>query len=256
MPTLTPKIQAELYAETDARFWAQTGLRPGKKLDPRNWIDQAFVPVWEHAYAQVLAEWKHGKLVKTYDHPAVVSLIGKAADLFHRAATFVDNALAQPTLDAKNAYAAQAKDAHDQANAATTLAATYQPPTVSPELAAQAAQQVYSQVSAPPATVAVITEPSAAAPATVLPSAPPQMTVREAIDALQASHAPGKAAATEEQTPAPDAPKHRSPLLTVGVALGCIGAVLLAGSIGQRQTVSEASRTLAQRRHGAHRRIA
>ena len=251
MPTLTPKIQAELYAEADARFWAQTGLRPGKKLDPKNWIDQAFVPVWSAAYDRVLNEWKHGKLVKTYDHPAVVSLIDKAAELFHKASTFVQNALATPELDVKNAYATKAKDAHDQANAATTLAATYQPPTVSPALADKAAQQVYSQVAAPPMAVAVVTEPHPEGPAVVVPAAPPQMTVREAIDALQASHAPGKAAATEVQTPAPDAPKPTSTTTKLAVLGGCIAAILVAGAVNRKQTVSEASATLRTRRRFA-----
>ena len=57
--------------ETDARFWAQTNYRPGQKLDAANPTDRAMMKVWSDIFAKVKREDDAGRLVLTYNHPAV-----------------------------------------------------------------------------------------------------------------------------------------------------------------------------------------
>lgn len=216
MPLMTPQIQKVLYAETDARFQAQTGYAPGRKLDPKNKTDAALIPVWIDAYNKVKAEWAKGKLVTTYDHPAVAVLIADAATDFANAAKSVAAALGATDSSEKNAHAADAAAFHAKANAATTKAATYQPPTVSPELAQHAANQVATQV---------MTAPAPHGQESTAPQAAP-IGVGEALDALQSSHAPSKAAATQTQTPAPDAPN--PPESSIGSKLALAGGIVVA----------------------------
>jgi hypothetical protein len=223
MPLMTPQIHDMLDRETDARFWAQTGMAPGRKLDPKNKIDAAFIPVWLDIFKKVKAEWSSGKFVKTYDHPAVVLSIQEAAASLANAAQSVSAALDSTETVDKNAHAADAAAAHAKANAATTKAATYQPPTASPQLAQHAADQVMSHVMTP--------TPDPAAPE-ALPQ-PEPISVHEAIDALQSSHAPAKAAATQEQEQASDAPKLKKASIgtTLAVIGGCFAAIAAAAII-------------------------
>ena len=125
-PKLTPEIQARLFHETDARFWAQSGYAPGRALDPKNPTDAAMIPLWNSIYKNVHAEWAAGKLVTTYDHPIVTGLITEAAHEFANAAQSIGLALATPASDpiTKNAHAADAEAAHAAAQAATAKAAT------------------------------------------------------------------------------------------------------------------------------------
>jgi hypothetical protein len=76
----TPDDQARLYAETDARFAAQTGIT--RKLDPQNKLDAKWIGVWHDLYSKVLAQWRAGTLAYTFDHPSIAQRItdaGKAA---------------------------------------------------------------------------------------------------------------------------------------------------------------------------------
>jgi hypothetical protein len=213
-PKLTPEIQSRLFDETDARFWASTGYAPKRKLDPKNPTDAAMIPVWQDIYKKVHAEWASGKLVTTYDHPVVAGLLQEAAHEMARAVDSMSAAIATPASDpiAKNAHADDAAAAHDRANAATQKAATYQPPSASPAIAAQAAKHVAAQISATNSIAAQAvangimhsTAPDAA-PAPAPPPAP--MHPADALDALQVARAPAAAAAVQTQTPSPDAPK-------------------------------------------------
>ena len=45
-----------LNKETNARFWAQTGYKPGQRLDPNNPLDKAKMPVWMDIFRKVNAE--------------------------------------------------------------------------------------------------------------------------------------------------------------------------------------------------------
>jgi hypothetical protein len=238
-PKLTQDIQARLYHETDARFWAQSGYAPGRTLDPKNPTDAAMIPLWNQIYKKVHAEWAAGKLVTTYDHPIVTGLITEAAHEMAKAADSIGLALATPASDpvTKNAHAADAAAAHAAANAATTKAATYQPPSASLAVAAQAAQQVARNIAATntAAAQAVADGIRHATAPDASPAAPPPVPApihpADALDALQASHAPAAVAAVQAQTPALDAPKPpKSSISTAAiVAGGCIAIV--AGAI-------------------------
>ena len=233
MPLLTPQVQKVLYQETDARFWAQTGYKPGQKLSDVDPKDHAMAPVWMNIYQKVKTEWQKGKLATTYDHPSVVAGIELAAAKLAEAVHHVEQAIAAPTPEKKNAHADAAAAAHAQANAATSHAATYQPPTASPQLAQRAADEIYQKVKAAWNSLTTPSpEPTAAA-------ADPVATTRDALDALQAAHAPGKAAATYEQTPAPDAPKapRASTGTTLAVIGGCFAAIALASALSSDRQV-------------------
>ena len=216
MPATTPQIDTMLDDETDARFWAQYGWKPGTKLDPSNAHDRAFVPAWRDIRAKVKAEWAAGKLVRTADHPAVTSLLSKAADLFDHAAAKVAEAIHAVDPATKATAAAEAKAAHAEANAATLAAASYQPPTASPQLAQQAAAEIHADLTT-----------------NVTP-----ISVRGSVDALQAAHAATHAATAAAQPPAPDAPQppedpsKRTAMIVAGCAAAAIVlAVIANGSV-------------------------
>lgn len=238
-PQMTPEIQSRLYHETDARFWAQTGYKPGRHLDPNNTMDAHMMPVWRDIYAKVHAEWAKGKLVTTYDHPVVTGLITEAAHELQNAADSMGAAFATPSSDpiGKNAHAADAADAHARANAATAKASTYQPATASPQLAHDAALNLSHEIAATNAVAAQAVANGLAhstmPEATPAPAAPPPpMPPRDVIDAMQVAYAPEKAAAAQVQTPAPDAPQptKSSTGKTIMVA-GALFAILMGAAL-------------------------
>jgi hypothetical protein len=266
MPLMTPAIQEKLYRETDARFDAQTGYKPGQKLNPKDPKDAAFVPVWIDIYNKVKAQWSAGKLVYTYDHPIVMQAIQTAHELLEDAAHHVEDAIAAVVPDDKNAHAAKAADAHARANKAVQIASSYQPPTVSPPLVQHAANGVYDQLlknreasrargahapdltfgHATPAAPAVPSDASdASAPAADPASSPapspvnPVVTTRDAIDAQQAAHAPENAAAAHDQSPAPDAPQpDKGSIGTTAIVIGgCFAAIMLASIVSPSRKI-------------------
>ena len=139
MPTpIPPDVQKALYDETDARFWTSTGYQPGVKLDPKNPLDAAKMPVWANLSDQVLAQYNAGTLTFTHAHPVIAGLIdaakklsSDAADAFHRAATVLAPAhpSASPAppapaqIDAAAAHVDDAKAHHARATQATVTAA-------------------------------------------------------------------------------------------------------------------------------------
>lgn len=148
-PAIDPVSQAQLYTEANARFWAQTGYKPGQKLDASKPADKAMMPVWSDVYKKVEAQWRAGTLQLTHDHPAVVAGLTDAAHHTADAAAYA-NAAAQAAAAGDHASATQHMDdahaSHGHANAAAAGAAVVQPPTVSPELANHAAHQIQSFV--------------------------------------------------------------------------------------------------------------
>ena len=135
MPTITPEIQAELYKETDARFAAQTGIT--RKLDPKSKLDQAWIPVWMHLYAQVKQQYDAGILAWTYNHPAVAGPLSEAQAAGLTAAQHFDAATAAPPTDAAS-HAKASSDATAHAAAASKQAGAAQaaivPSVASPDL--------------------------------------------------------------------------------------------------------------------------
>jgi len=138
-----------LTRETDARFWSQTGYKPGQKLDPNNPTDKAWAAVWLDIFKKVQRESDAGKLVTTYDHPEVAQHLSDAAVAGKAAAAHADIAASAP----------EAKTAQENVVAATTAqgistqkareAAAKQPPTVDPKLVKDAGQSAAK--SPPPA---------------------------------------------------------------------------------------------------------
>lgn len=145
MPTMTPAIQHDLYAETDARFWAQTGYKPGQKLDPKNPLDKKQIPVYVDIYNKVLTQWRNGTLTFTFNHPAVAQSLNDAAAASAAAIASMTSAAEALAGDAPHEAYGHLQDAsvHQAAvQAATAQAAAAQPPTASPVHVRQAAHEV------------------------------------------------------------------------------------------------------------------
>ena len=189
MPAFTHE---DLDAETDARFWAQSGVKPGHKLDPHDPVDAHWIPVWKKIFAKVAAEAKAGTLKLTYKNPAVaqgIAVAKQAADaiastlepLVHAAAPNVPDPWDVP--DVQTAKAAS--------NAALAHAASHQPPTIDPAAVATAAKAQLEATGAahrvPEALgpLAPFVPPSPPAPVTVAPAmnGSDQVAMKQAIDA-------------------------------------------------------------------------
>ena len=129
-----------LDRETDARFWAQTGYRPGQKLDPSSPTDKAMMPVWMDVYRKVKAEADAGTLVTTFDHPEVAQHLTDADVANRAAAAHLDAAVAAPDpATAQQNVVAATTAVQISAQKARDAAAT-QPPTVSSQLLQGAAR--------------------------------------------------------------------------------------------------------------------
>jgi hypothetical protein len=128
-----------LDKETDARFWSQTHFKPGQKLDPKDPQDAKMIPVWLDIYRKVKLEDDAGRLVLTYNHPVVAQNLADARVADQAAAAHLDTAVVQPQAAPQN-IAAAATAAQVSAQK-TREAARLQPPSVSPNLAHDAARQ-------------------------------------------------------------------------------------------------------------------
>ena len=216
MPTpIPPDVQKALYDETDARFWTSTGYKPGVKLDPKNPLDAAKMPVWAHLYDQVLAQYNAGTLTWTHAHPVIAGLIdaakklsSDAADAFHRAASVLVPASpsaspappAPAQVDAAAAHVNDAKVHHARAAQATVTAAH-----------AQADMDRQAHPSAPPIapSPALVRQASAGTMQFVMSPGgqgvqtggpvPPTLGP-DAIAAMQSANAPAHVAATTPPT--------------------------------------------------------
>lgn len=125
--------QRELYAETDARFWAQTGYKVGQKLDPNVPADRPWVAVWQTIYGKVLAEYKaHGFAVPTHKLPAVTQPLAAAASAQAQSDAHVHAAATAPDAATAAAHAQAADAAHAQASQHAAQAAKAQPVSVHP----------------------------------------------------------------------------------------------------------------------------
>ena len=121
--SLAPDVQKKLYAETDARFAAKTGV--ARKLDPHNKVDQALIPAWFHVYQGVLAEYKGGKIHWTTDHLPVQKALASASDETAKAEQYVDLAAAPGA--ALGEHASAVKTAFDAAATSHRKAAAMMP---------------------------------------------------------------------------------------------------------------------------------
>lgn len=158
-PVVTPEIQADLYREADARFAAQTGIT--RKLDPRNKLDQKWIPVWLHIYAQLHTQWQHGTIAWTHRDPVVTQALDHAAHAGAAAASELAamQTAAPSTPEAVRAHAEAMSVAQGEAALATGAAAAAQhaitPPTASLDLVT-AARDAIARALGPAAGAAVV----------------------------------------------------------------------------------------------------
>jgi len=131
-----------LIQETDARFWAQTGYKPNQKLDPSIPTDKAMEPVWRDIYHKVKSEADAGKLVTTFDHPAVKHDLADAAVAHQAASAHADAAAASHDAATAGTHVAAAATAHQISKQKSLEAARKQPPTVAPALVKATAKEV------------------------------------------------------------------------------------------------------------------
>ena len=164
-----------LDRETDARFWAQTGYRPGQKLDPSSPTDKAMMPVWMDVYRKVKAEADAGTLVTTFDHPEVAQHLADADVANRAAAAHLDAAVAAPDpATAQQNVVAATTAAQISAQKARDAAAT-QPPTVSSQLLQGAARDAAQNPPPPNAPSADhLAHAQTQAPPTPKPPQPPR----------------------------------------------------------------------------------
>lgn len=154
MPSSHHVAKAVLDRETDARFWAQTGYKPGRKLDLSDPIDRSMAKVWVDIFAKVQREDAEGRLVLTYNHPVVEEHLAAASIAAHAADAHLDAAVAEDDPGVRQQHVEAASDAARRAGASTREAASQQPPSVSPVVADAAAQDAARRAGiAPPAPV-------------------------------------------------------------------------------------------------------
>jgi hypothetical protein len=138
----TPPVSRDvLNRETNARFWASTGFRPGQKLDPNNPTDKAMMPVWMDIFRKVKAEADSGTLVTTYDHPAVSQGLSDATVANKVTAMHVEAAARSTDPRDVQANAAAAATAAQVVAQRLRDAVARQPPTASPALVQDAADE-------------------------------------------------------------------------------------------------------------------
>jgi hypothetical protein len=122
---LTPEIKAALNAETDTRFWAQTGVKPGAKLDPQNPIDAKMIPVWQDLYGKMLKAFRAGTIVWTHTEPSVNHALADAKAATKAAATSLSHAAVAKAAakgHEQDAAQAHAQGKHDEVVVATDKA--------------------------------------------------------------------------------------------------------------------------------------
>src|SRR5580698_11539436 len=132
----------DLYAETDARFWAQTGYSPGKKLDAHNPRDAAMMPVWNQIFAEVKKQDAAGMLQLTYNSPIVQQHIGDAQAATTDAIKHLDAAASAASPDQAKQHIVAATQASAKAQQSSAAAASHQPATASPSVVADAMKVV------------------------------------------------------------------------------------------------------------------
>lgn len=148
----TPISRDILDQETDARFWAQTGYKPGQKLDPQNPTDKAMASVWLDIFNKVKREADAGTLVTTYDHPEVAQNLSDAAVANKAASMHVDMAASAPNATAAQQNVGYAAAAQQISTQKSRDAASKQPPTVNPEIVKDASQEAAKNPPPPQAS--------------------------------------------------------------------------------------------------------
>lgn len=137
----TPINRDILNQETNARFWAQSGYKPGQPLDPNNPLDKAKMPVWMDIFRKVKAEADAGRLRTTFDHPDVAQQLSDAKVASTVATVHVDAGAKESDPTKAQQHAEAAVTALQVSSQKLGEAAKNQPPTVSPKLMQDAARE-------------------------------------------------------------------------------------------------------------------
>lgn len=248
--------------ETDARFWAQTHYKVGQKINPNIPADRAMVKAWMDIFHKVEAEAATGHLVTTWDHPEVAELIDTATQAREAAEHHMEEASTSTDPWAKTNAIESATAANKASQAAANKAASYQPPTISPQVAATAVRDAHAAARKPPPNVKIFPKghpvnwrPSArpSNPVLATPNAPeaasspddPSPTASDNLALANAAGAPDRAAdlhaqdAAKDQSgglprfpdQAPGGSKKSGLSLFQKIALG-LGGLVAAGGVG------------------------
>jgi hypothetical protein len=156
----TASSRSLLDKETDARFWAQTHYRVGRKLDPKDPTDKAMMRVWLDIFAKVKREDSAGVLVLTYNDPAVERHLDDARLAMQAAGAHLDAAVRATDPAQAQRHADAAAIATTTASSATHAAAALQPPTVSPLVVTAAAHEAAVAAALPPPVHVVASLPA------------------------------------------------------------------------------------------------
>jgi len=142
---LDPATERRAYQEADARFWAQTGYKPGQKLDAKDPLDRKMIPTYTDIFNKIKQEITSGRIAWTFEHPEVKQAIGDASIASAAAVVNLDRAASAARAgdhESARGELAAAAAAHASAKAATLAAARYQPPTVSTRHVEHAAREI------------------------------------------------------------------------------------------------------------------
>lgn len=185
----------DLYAETDVRFHAQTGYKPGQKLNPNDPRDAAMMPVWNQIFTDVKKQDAAGTLQLTYNSPIVQQHIGDAQAATADAVKHLAAAAIAPTPDQAKQHIVAATQASAKSQQASAAAAAHQPATASPSVAADAMKVIHTisglghQVSELLGPLVSLFTPASDVAISQAGSAPP-VTAEDHIAIQQAGQAP------------------------------------------------------------------
>ena len=171
---VSDSVKRMLFDEANARFWANTDYKRGKRLDPGNPMDLKQMPVWWNFYQQVQQEYEDGTFKATYKDPVVAAAIDNAEALDDTATQNLEYGRYAADQATQQAHAELAATADAMAREQMAGAAARQPPA--PAGSTAAAQEAARRTAPPP------------------PSAP----ATDHLGYKQAQAAPAKVTKTEE----------------------------------------------------------
>lgn len=161
-----------LNQETNARFWAQTGYKPGHKLDDNDPSDRAMRKAWMDVYAKVRAEDQAGALHLSYNNPDVKQGLSDAHVAHEMVVQHLDAAAKEPDPTTADEHVRAAATANSILLGSLRNAQKQQLPTVSPEVVHEAAKDATAGAGMPPPRPPKI---SPRHPASSSPSAKPAL---------------------------------------------------------------------------------
>jgi hypothetical protein len=197
----------DLYNETDARFWAQSGYKPGQKLDKKDPRDAAMMSLWNQIFAEVKKQNDGGMLQLTYNSPIVQQHIGDAKAATEDTIRHLEQAASANSPAQKEQHVQAATQAAAKSQQASAAAAAHQPATASPKIAAEAASIVHTisglghDIARALGPLTGLVSPIADAVAAVADPAPAQ-TAADYVAVQQAGQAPINTVAAHAGLPA------------------------------------------------------